>query len=79
MTLYKRYTDWNFVILAEILIYCSLKFDTNIYVSYEISCRAFGVRCLARIQGSTKVSQYITVYGGKIFKISFGMVSVHKI
>ena len=37
------------------------------------------IACIAGVQEYTKVSQYITAYGGKFFKINFDMVIVHKI
>ena len=47
---------------------------------YEINCIVFGERCLvARVSLYTKISQYITEYGGKFYKIYFEMVIVQKL
>ena len=57
-----------------------LKFGTNVYALYKISCIVFGVHCeIVRVQGYTRVSQYVTAYGGKFLKISFDIVIVNTI
>ena len=47
-------------------------------ICLEIECTLPKQR-MYTVQGHTKISQYITAYEGKFFKISFDMVIVHKI
>ena len=51
-----------------------LKIITNIYLLCGISSTVF-----ARVEGYTKVSQYVIVYGGKFLLVHFNIIRLHYI
>ena len=78
MRLFSFLTVCNEIAVVEIIRFAWI--HTNVYVSRIISCTVFGVYCAnGALQGYTEISQYITAYEQKFFKISSDSLIAHKI